>query len=869
MSLHLIAFAVLLPASLAARVQHGFDLDDRDLDSPSGVDGATGYRRCSKVKIVGEGLLLGVTAGDTGVLVETIDNGMYTVNIDRARDPIVIVPAKNVELHGPQLKFTPIQANKSGDTVMRFLSDLTIKVSRQGKVISNYEKSTFEFKPEHIHKEFMVNHVSRTCNDIQEPVFVAYDDDICGTGLFTQPVMTCSGFTRKDIFDDAQAALAPFSAKALASPRGFGLELEFVSRPNPRPHQPDEKSLNLAHTTARMAVLMGMISSSDVEWFVQEQLQSNQVKPVEECFMSAALAKRPTVGKACASLRDCGMAEYCKAVNENQFNVVAYPKAGEDPASKDFSVGDLVHVTGVRSHVFLNDLLGVVVGWMPTSRRWRVRFTFDEKVQLAKDTTVDTHEALTKDMKAANLGKVPKIMKLTGLRSRKEWNGLPVELTGQNGKHSRWLVNFLQPVDDTESLSVRAANLDSFEGGGGPGMCWPRSDCERGMPLASSSTIVDSSCPADLHKWSWERDTSVKPLTSDVQEAIRELQIEPSTGSIDDEGKGIGFEAVSPVLSGQQGLFSALEMVAGLKRMGIQAGPSSGLHVHVNAFGDAPGRKLTQRGVAGVWAAWAKYQLVIDELLSPGRQGNHYASRLFFAKRCPDVLPRGKQCSDMPCTCVKTFFKNLRAQHSRHFRNAQDFCNKVHDLAAERNLPCNSRYPHQRYFQVNLIPLSSTSHGTIEFRVHSATYDMSRIAAWVKFLVAFVELFGTETTLTDPYFREDATFEEDYEALRKAQQAATLDQLRDDLKDRWGPDNMEFLVGKEWERTDPICRAQVSHGKVRLCHQQCEDESSRRALADWEQDMEHRMGEFPWDALDKMKKEAMANATFKKKVQVH
>merc|ERR1719161_283966 len=101
------------------------------------------------------------------------------------------------------------------------------------------------------------------------------------------------------------------------------------------------------------------------------------------------------------------------------------------------------------------------------------------------------------------------------------------------------------------------------------------------------------------------------------------------------ESSGEGFELVSPgpphVLAGHRGFRSVAETFTVLRQMGIQAGPSSGMHVHVNvASTKAPGSTLSFKQVAYVWAAYVKYQLVLDEFLSPGRHGNHYAKRMFL-----------------------------------------------------------------------------------------------------------------------------------------------------------------------------------------------------------------------------------------------
>merc|ERR1712070_363000 len=72
---------------------------------------------------------------------------------------------------------------------------------------------------------------------------------------------------------------------------------------------------------------------------------------------------------------------------------------------------------------------------------------------------------------------------------------------------------------------------------------------------------------------------------------------------------------------------------------------------------------------------------------------------------------------------------------------AQEMCNQILRVGGDYPEPCKRRYPWQRYYQVNLIPLFK--YGTVEFRGHSATYDQERIARWIQFLIAFVEHYGS------------------------------------------------------------------------------------------------------------------------------
>merc|ERR1712232_1361976 len=96
-------------------------------------------------------------------------------------------------------------------------------------------------------------------------------------------------------------------------------------------------------------------------------------------------------------------------------------------------------------------------------------------------------------------------------------------------------------------------------------------------------------------------------------------------------------------------------------------------------MGDADGEKLTTSEVAYVWAAYAKYQLVIDEFFSPSRPGNHYATRHFLG-HC-EAVSTSTRCTDNPCGCIRRFFNQMhdyvRRKPSGTARDKTEFCNYV------------------------------------------------------------------------------------------------------------------------------------------------------------------------------------------------
>jgi len=320
--------------------------------------------------------------------------------------------------------------------------------------------------------------------------------------------------------------------------------------------------------------------------------------------------------------------------------------------------------------------------------------------------------------------------------------------------------------------------------------------------------------------WNFITDGSVRPL--DQREANE-------AGASYDETAGTPFEIVSPPLSGRNGWQSTTEVLGLMRFVGVQAGPSSGIHVHINVIGDPPGvssgRKLSIRGITNVWAAYAKYQHVINDMLSPGRQDNHYSKSLYLGD-C-DVSsepPPGKDAKTWyghyPHKFVRRIFRNMFEHRARLGKNtptshdaATEMCNEILRVPGDPN-PCSSkRYPWQRYYQVNLIPLSK--YGTLEFRGHSATYDQERVARWIQFLVAFVEYYGATkkpgsqdrvpgADEMNRYFSR-SSWEEGFRELARDQQIATREELWQKLGNKVDGASEAFFKDRRWEKGDRIC----------------------------------------------------------------
>jgi hypothetical protein len=146
-----------------------------------------------------------------------------------------------------------------------------------------------------------------------------------------------------------------------------------------------------------------------------------------------------------------------------------------------------------------------------------------------------------------------------------------------------------------------------------------------------------------------------------------------------------GFELVSPVLSGAEGLAQLKKVCEVLKRLNAKINKSCGLHVHIGC-GDL---SLTQ--VKNLIFNYATLEQHIDAAMPESRRSNSY------------------------CKSISPIIETKKAAINR---------------ASETNVLVSTVCP-QRYYKVNLQSL--TRQQTIEFRQHSGSIEFDKISNWVLF----------------------------------------------------------------------------------------------------------------------------------------
>lgn len=153
-----------------------------------------------------------------------------------------------------------------------------------------------------------------------------------------------------------------------------------------------------------------------------------------------------------------------------------------------------------------------------------------------------------------------------------------------------------------------------------------------------------------------------------------------------------GFEVVSPVLQGEEGLEQIKKVCRALNDAGAKVDKRCGFHVHVDANG------LTAADIKNVMERYGRFENEIDKFMPVSRRSNN----------------------NTYCKSVSGWLSRARS----HFGSA----NTVDSVV---------RLMSERYYKINL--QAYLRHGTIEFRQHSGTTNAEKTTNWVRFCINFVE----------------------------------------------------------------------------------------------------------------------------------
>lgn len=171
-----------------------------------------------------------------------------------------------------------------------------------------------------------------------------------------------------------------------------------------------------------------------------------------------------------------------------------------------------------------------------------------------------------------------------------------------------------------------------------------------------------------------------------------------SDGSVD------GWELVSPILRGKNGLEQVAKMVKALRKHGAKMDESCGLHVHVSA-GD-----FSFANLMTAIKRYEQHEHAIDQAVAEHRRlhRNHYAEPM----------------------------KDYVLEVTEQARSKK----QLREILGLEGI--------DRYAKLNIC--SYVKHGTLEFRHHEGTLDLRKMLSWIKFCVRFMDDVRKEKSFKAP-----------------------------------------------------------------------------------------------------------------------
>lgn len=160
-------------------------------------------------------------------------------------------------------------------------------------------------------------------------------------------------------------------------------------------------------------------------------------------------------------------------------------------------------------------------------------------------------------------------------------------------------------------------------------------------------------------------------------------------GSLSGNGAGNGWEVVSPVLSGEDGMEQIKRVCEAVRALGATVNRTCGLHVHHDV------REMTVENIKTAASSWYNARPIVDGLVAPSRRegGSYYCKPLV--------------------------------------QNDITRINRVTTLAEMRRISLD------RYRTFNL--MSYGRYGTIEIRQHQGTFNYEKIRTWILMGQAFMD----------------------------------------------------------------------------------------------------------------------------------
>lgn len=182
-----------------------------------------------------------------------------------------------------------------------------------------------------------------------------------------------------------------------------------------------------------------------------------------------------------------------------------------------------------------------------------------------------------------------------------------------------------------------------------------------------------------------------------------------------------GWEIVSPILEGPDGLAQVTKVCRALTARGIKVDRECGLHVHVGVG------QISKVAFGRIAKNFVFFEPFFDSVVSASRRMNQYAKSNWKS------YDRGDTTADHQAA-YNDIWDRVEAAHD-HRSIAQAISGGTNDRFRKLNLTAFWR------------------HQTVEFRQHQGTTDAVKVCEWVKLCVAFVErsIAGNPRKITKPY----------------------------------------------------------------------------------------------------------------------
>jgi hypothetical protein len=169
-----------------------------------------------------------------------------------------------------------------------------------------------------------------------------------------------------------------------------------------------------------------------------------------------------------------------------------------------------------------------------------------------------------------------------------------------------------------------------------------------------------------------------------------------------------GFEVVSPILQGPEGLAQVRTVMDALTAAGAKVNKGTGLHVHIGAA------EFSLAEIRNIAKNYLLFEDFFDAIMPPSRRANE------------NIYIRSNRG-------VFGAYDNPAAQRGVDRLNA---CTTIDEIVKTLHPGANRGSDYGRYFKLNLV--SYWKHGTIEFRQHSGTVDADKALNWITLLMQFV-----------------------------------------------------------------------------------------------------------------------------------